>query len=52
MKNDANWTLMFPRSSREAFGSSMQEAPHRGDLAVFIAAAFAAGFLLGMWVLT
>ena len=44
---DSNQTLRFPRTSREAFGYSVEiEEHHRGDRAVGYIAAFAAGFLI------
>lgn len=44
--NDSNWTGRWNRTSREAFGYSLQQEQHIGDKYVGLVAAFAAGFLL------
>lgn len=46
---DSNWTGRWNRTSREAFGHSVDfEEQHTGDRWVGLAAAFAAGFLLAL----
>jgi len=43
---DSNWTLRFNRTSRDAFGNSVEfDEGHTGDRAVGVVAAFVAGFL-------
>lgn len=51
MPVDSNRTLRFPRTAREAFGHSLEfESPSkRTEAAIFLIAAFAAGFLLGFF---
>jgi hypothetical protein len=48
---NSNWSLRFPRTSREAYGYCVSFNTHNKDRMVFIAcailAAFMAGFMLG-----
>ena len=48
---NSNWTLRFPRTSREAFGYSIQPEQHQGNKWAGIAAVFAVGLLIGGWLL-
>ena len=46
---NSNWTGRFDRTSREAFGHSIQfDEQHTGDRWVGIVAAFVTGFLLAL----
>jgi hypothetical protein len=44
---DPNYTLRFPRSSREAFGSSMEPDANHGDRMVGKVAVWIVIFLMG-----
>ncbi len=48
--NHSNWTLKFPRSSREAFGFQIQQERHKGDLVVGVGAVFLAGLFIGLLI--
>jgi hypothetical protein len=44
---DPNWDLRFPRTSREAFGSSMEPDANHGDRMVGKVAVWIVIFLVG-----
>ena len=47
--NNSNWTGRMSRTSREAFGYTIElDKPHLGDSLVGLVAAFIAGFLLAI----
>ena len=47
--NNSNWTGRMSRTSREAFGHTVElDEQHTGDRWVGIVAAFVAGFLLAL----
>ena len=47
--NNSNWTGRMSRTSREAFGHTIELGkPYLGDSIVGLVAAFIAGFLLAM----
>ena len=49
--NNSNWTGRMSRTSREAFGHTIElDKPHLGDSLVGLVAAFIAGFLTAMVV--
>lgn len=50
---DSNWTGRTDRTAREAYGHEIEfdhHGIHAGDAWVMVGAAFAAGFLLAMWI--
>lgn len=49
---DSNYTLRWNRTSREAYGHTIQLEDHPGDKLVGILSAFIAGFLLAMVIFT
>ena len=49
--NNSNWTGRMSRTSREAFGHTIElDKPHLGDSLVGLFAAFVVGFLTAMAV--
>lgn len=49
---NSNWTLRFPRSSREAYGHQIgfDDGHKRSDLIVLLLMVFALGFIVGLTV--
>jgi hypothetical protein len=50
MEMNSNWTLRFPRTSREAYGYEVRFEKRNPDRIVVIACAILAAFLTGLIV--